>query len=892
MRNLIYLTLLFSLVSCDFFSQEKPYREQKDSLSLDYAQKRKQNISHVRYQLKFDLTEKDNFQGTTAIQFNLKEPMDLSVDFSGGEVQELLVNGKKVSSIAYNGFFIDIPKKYQQIGLNSILVEYTHDYSKNAVGFYKFVDKADNRTYLYSHFEPYSANKMFPCFDQPNLKATYTSIVMAPKGWQVISSTRESEKIEKGDFEEWYFPTSETFSTYTYSLHAGEYAVWEDVAKTKKQEIPLRLFARQSLASFVKTQDWFDWTKQGFSFFEKYFSYAYPYHKYDQLIVPDFNHGAMENVAAVTYNEDRYVSKGEKTRGQRRRLASTLLHEMAHMWFGNLVTMDWWDDVWLNESFATHSSYEALVDATEFKEGWKVFNAFGKQHAYRQDQSINTHPVAQSCLNTSEAFSNFDAITYGKGASVLRQLSYFLGDKTYKKALKSYFATYETSNTKLSDFMNEMEKASGKDLKVWQNRWLKKAMVNNLEVHFTCHRGRVDNFELFQTATREYPTLRTHKTKIALFRKSHGGYRLNRSLRVEYSGERTQVKKLIGALCPDIVYPNYEDHDYVSVILDHKSLKNIEAGLGTLHDDFLRSVLWSDLWMMVLNQKLNMAKFLEIAEFNGLAEKDLDIVVEVFSHVIEILKHYYPDSGQPWVARRQVWIKFFEQAFITKIHEYSSDEKIQKIWFKNLVALAESPDVLKQLRLTLNTRSSGLPLAFEINQDLRWSVVNSLAINDYQKVADIIKQESKKDRSKRGQLNALSAQALMPHLEAKKGFFKDIMTKQATESFGVLRTIMYSLFPSQQKALHRKFSEDFYASLKKVLKTSDPYYSTTFVRSMVPAFCDQKSSTQISNYLAAEKNLPFPVVKSLKSALFENQRCYEMRRLLKNEDQKQDNEYL
>ncbi len=879
MQHLFSILVLLGLASCSFLDNEKPPRVEEALLTSEYAQKRSEHVSDVSYQLKFDLTGEKSYQGTTAVHFNLKSKMFLTLDFVDGEVQELVVNGQSIPKIQYNGFFVQIPEKFLQLGRNSVMVSYTHDFSNNGTGLYRYKDIKDDHIYIYSMFEPFNANRLFPCFDQPNLKATYTTQVLVPKNWQVISSTRESEVVDQGQYKLWYFPKSAKFSTYTYSLHAGDYMVWEDVAKTKKHEIPLRLFARRSLAAHVKPDDWFIWTKQGFTFFEKYFSYPYPYFKYDQVIVPDFNHGAMENVGAVTFNEDRFVTKGEKTRKQRRRLANTLMHEMAHMWFGNLVTMQWWDDLWLNESFATFSSFEALAQATEFKEARKIFND-KKQQSYRQDQSITTHPIAQDCPHTQAAFANFDAITYGKGASVLKQLSFYLGERTYRKGLKKYFTDFATQNTKLSDFMGTMEEVSGKNLKDWEYRWLKTAMLNQVEVFFTCKKGRIDHFEIYQTGTKDHPTLRTHKTQVALFRNVQGLYKLNRKISIEYSGENTKVDKMKGLLCPHMVYPNYRDHDYVVVNFDKKSLHNIESSLVSLQDPFTRSMIWSDLWGMVLNQKINMEEYLEIVEFNGLRETDLDILGKVFDNVTLVLKKYFPDAGHPWVSKRVVWIKFFEQAIISKIYETTQEPVVQRQWFEYLVQIAESPKVLNLLDKVIKGHISGLPTTFAIGQDLRWDVLSTLVAADFPGALQLVKREANKDQSKRGQLKSLLAQSLQPSLEAKKKFFNDLITKRETASFGTLRTIMTGLFPPQQERFHRKFIELFYKNLSKVSRPGEEYFAREYAETLVPAFCDQKSSSQISNYLKVEKDLTTPVIKTLKSALFENQRCHKMRKKL------------
>lgn len=886
MKILVVCVSLILLSSCQYFQADPPPRAVKDSLSQKYAELRKKNISDVRYDLKFDLTGKNQFRGTTEVRFNLKEAFYLTLDFSQGSIEKLLVNNKELKEFSYNNFFIEIPTNSLVKGANVIRVDYTHPYSKNGMGLYKYTDAIDGRTYIYSNFEPYKANRLFPCFDQPNLKANYVTEVRAPQSWQVISANRETVVEEFGETSLWKFPMTQKFSTYTYSLHGGEYQVWEDVAKLKKREVPLRLFARQSLAKYVDRDEWFGLTKSGLKFFEKYFSTQYPYSKYDQVIVPDFNTSAMENVGAVTFNEDRFVAKAEKNRNQKRFLALVLYHEMAHMWFGNLVTMDWWNDLWLNESFATYASYVGVVASTEFEEAWTAFNTYAKQSAYRADQSINTHPVAMEVESTAKAFSHFDGITYGKGASVLRQLSFYLGDKTYKKALKEYFKRFAHKNTTLMDFIAVMEEASKLDLQGWKERWLKTSMLNDVEVHFTCKKGKISNFEIYQTGTQEYPMLRTHKTKVALFRKWRGVYKLHKTKNIEYSGERTFVKAMVGKLCPDLVYPNYKDYDYTTVTLDKKSLRHIESSLVSVQDSFLRGILWTDLWQMVLNQKMDIGRYLEVVEFNGLAEDNADNLEKVLNNVNTVLGEYYPRETEEWEQKRMVWVKFFEQAYLNKIQENIEDIEKQKIWFSHLVSLAESPDIHKEFVRLLKKRRSKIQLNFPLDQDRRWDLLARIISFGAEGGDKLLQAEIKKDQSKRGALKALYVRSLNPNQLEKQKLLDEVVKSKDTKKLGYLRTLMSGLFPNNQKEIQKQFEDHYYKVLKTIHETADSLFVYSFTSDLAPNFCDESSSQKMEDFMEAEKNLSFGVVKRLKAALFENKRCYEMRKLFKGDKNK------
>ncbi|MGH8548721.1 MAG: M1 family metallopeptidase, partial [Methylococcales bacterium] len=397
MRHLLLALLaIFSLSHCSMSQPEKenpavveaPGRPAAKNLSQDVAVDRSGRVEEVRYQLffKLDGVEKE-YRATETLQFDLRDNnQPLTLDFSDGKIVKLQVNGREVPNFEYNQYFLTLTPAALAVGPNSLMIEFNHSYSSTSAGLYRFKDPEDGRVYLYTDLEPYNANSVFPCFDQPDLKARYAVTAEVPSEWTVISNTRE-ESVTPLDAKRstWTFPETGPFSTYVFSLHAGEYQAW----KSNAERIPLRLFARHSLAKYVDAEEWFRITQQGLQFYQNYFSYPYPFKKYDQLLVPDFNHGAMENVASVTFSE-RLVQKGKSTRDEREARASVILHEMAHMWFGDLVTMKWWDDLWLNETFATYLSSLASYEATEFKQAWQSFFR-GKQRAYIEDQLVTTH---------------------------------------------------------------------------------------------------------------------------------------------------------------------------------------------------------------------------------------------------------------------------------------------------------------------------------------------------------------------------------------------------------------------------------------------------------------------------------------------------------------------
>ena len=345
-------------------------------------------------------------------------------------------------------------------GHNVLVVDADCTYSNTGEGLHRFVDPVDGEVYLYSQFETADAKRMFACFDQPDLKATFDIMVTAPLDWRVISNGATGHVHGEGDAHAHTFVTTPRMSTYLVALIAGPYAHWSDTYSDEHGDIPLGLYCRKSLAEFMDDERLFTQTKQGFGFYHNNFGVPYAFGKYDQLFVPEFNAGAMENAGAVTFLED-YVFRSKVTRASYERRAETVLHEMAHMWFGDLVTMQWWDDLWLNESFATFASVLCQAEATEFTEAWTTFANVEKSWAYRQDQLPSTHPVAADIPDLAAVEVNFDGITYAKGASVLKQLVAYVGLEEFLAGLRDYFRDHAFGNATFGDLLGALEKASG-----------------------------------------------------------------------------------------------------------------------------------------------------------------------------------------------------------------------------------------------------------------------------------------------------------------------------------------------------------------------------------------------------------------------------------------------
>ncbi|MFN8190030.1 MAG: aminopeptidase N, partial [Nocardioidaceae bacterium] len=512
------------------------------NLSRDEAATRGSLLSVESYTIDLDLTVSDKvFESTTVIRFSCSEPgASTFADLNGATIHEITLNGRTLDP-----FEVYREQRIQLDGLaadNELRVFCELPYSHTGEGLHRFVDPADNRVYLYTQFEVPDARRVYTTFEQPDLKATFTFNVTAPDHWTVISNSPTPEPEQLGDGKAaWHFAPTERISTYITALVAGEYhAVYDDYVG-RHGTIRLGHFSRQSIAQHLDHEELNKITKQGFAFFEDAFDYPYPFGKYDQAYVPEYNMGAMENAGCITFR-DEYLPRSRQVHSFYEARANTVLHEMAHMWFGDLVTMKWWDDLWLNESFAEWASHHAMVEATEFTEAWTGFTNARKNWAYRQDQLPSTHPIAADNYDLQAVEVNFDGITYAKGASTLKQLVAWVGIEEFLAGLRDYFKAHEFANSEFSDLLAALEKASGRELTTWAQEWLQTSGVNTLAPDFEVgDDGAFTRFAVAQTAAEEFPTIRRHRIGIGLYDLVDGALTRRTSLEIDVQGGSTEV---------------------------------------------------------------------------------------------------------------------------------------------------------------------------------------------------------------------------------------------------------------------------------------------------------------------------------------------------------------
>ena len=859
-----------SLVKAKQTTSNFQFRDENKHLSQEQAFKRSKRVSNVAYKLNFSLTGDESFSATSTIDFTLNNAtMPLTVDLSEAQISSLSINGKSASKEqihnSYNNWFITLPAKQLAHGKNSITVNYTRKHSTNGEGLHRFKDPVDGKVYLYSHFEPAAAQQMFALFDQPDLKATFQLTVSAPKNWTVFSATREDKITEQDKVNIWHFPKSLTLSPYNFSMHAGPYKMWQNT----DGKYPLRLFSRQSVAKQITPKHWFTYTNQGFKFFNDYFGIDYPFKKYDQVLVPDFLYGAMENSAAVTFAEGSFLTNGEMSQSRRERLASVIMHEMAHQWFGNLATMKWWNGLWLNESFAAFMATLATSEATEFSNAWRSFYARGKQSAYRADQQVTTHPIEVPVPSSANAFDNIDAITYSKGAAVLNQLRYFLGEKTFQQGIHNYLTDNAYKNAVLDDFINSLAKASNKDLSQWQQKWLYQAGVNSIEANFQCEQGSITTFNLLQTADKSHPTLREQKVQIALFKANKPGFSLIKKISVIYQDKSTAIDELIGTSCPDLVYPNYQDWAFVKVNLDKQSFATTKQYLAQVQDPLLRSMLWQSLWDSVRNGKLPLNEYLLVAIANAPLEQDYTTLGQVLGQISSAKVYLNKALGSQHTYVKDI-TRQLEEITWQSTRTNSDNKNMQRRWFNNYLNIAHTKDALDNIYKLLTGQHSLENLT--INQDIRWNIIAQLSRYNYSKSADLIAKELTLDNSDTGQKSAIYARVINPNPQVKTEWLANIQQKHNDLAFSKLRTAMTALYPSEQNSFNEQSAIQRMTSLTAIDKANGPVFMRSY-SSLIPATCSDISVARLNKAVIELTELSAGTKRKLLIKQQEDKRC-------------------
>ncbi|MDJ0379803.1 aminopeptidase N [Streptomyces sp. G-G2] len=790
------------------------------NLTREEAQQRAKLLTVDAYEIDLDLSgaqEGGTFRSATTVRFEASEAgAETFIDLVAPAVHEVVLNGVALdaasvfqdSRIALTGL---------AAGANELRVVAECAYTNTGEGLHRFVDPVDEQAYLYTQFEVPDARRVFASFEQPDLKATFRFTVTAPEGWTVISNS-PTPAVEDVKDNVWRFEPTPRISTYITALIAGPYhSVHSSYEGADGQSVPLGIYCRPSLAEFLDAEAIFDVTRQGFTWFQEKFAYDYPFAKYDQLFVPEFNAGAMENAGAVTIR-DQYVFRSKVTDAAYELRAETILHELAHMWFGDLVTMEWWNDLWLNESFATYTSIacQAYAEDSKWPHAWTSFANSMKTWAYRQDQLPSTHPIMADIRDLDDVLVNFDGITYAKGASVLKQLVAYVGMDEFFKGVQAYFKAHAFGNTRLSDLLGALEDTSGRDLTAWSKAWLETAGINILRPHIeTDEDGVITAFAVRQEApalpagAQGEPVLRPHRIAVGFYSIDQASGRLLRERRVELdvaAAELTEVPELVGQRRPDVVLLNDDDLSYAKVRLDEHSLAKVTAHLGDFEASLPRALCWSAAWDMTRDGELATRDYLSLV-LSGIG-KESDIgVVQSLQRQVKLAIDLYADPV--W---RDTGLEIWTAAALQHLRAAAPGSDHQLAWARAFAATARTEGQLTFLSALLDGLAEIEGLT--VDTELRWSFLGRLVATGVLGEAAIAA-ELERDKTAAGERHAATARASRPTAEAKAEAWASVVESGDLPN-AVQEAVIGGFVQTDQRELLAPYAEKYFAAVKGV----------------------------------------------------------------------------
>lgn len=791
----------------------------------------------------------DTYSCVTSINFDAKNGAETWLDLISPLVDSIWLNGTelKVSEV-FDGTRIKLANLKEK---NSVQVKANCSYMNTGEGLHRHIDPVDNEVYIYTQFEVADSRRVFPVFEQPDIKGTLALTVTAPSKWTLISNSPTPASVKVTEkMSTWSFAVTPTMSSYLYALCAGPYFKKTDIYKGKFGSYPLAVFVRPSLAEFLDHEEIFEITKQGFAWFEEKFQVGYPFPKYDQIFVPEFNAGAMENVGCVTFR-DEYIFRSRTTRTAYETRANTILHEMAHMWFGDLVTMKWWNDLWLNESFAEWAAHWASTGATKYNEAWTLFHVQRKAWAYRQDQLPSTHPIAANMPDLDSVYENFDGITYAKGASALRQLVAWVGEENFLKGLKAYFDKHAWKNTELTDLLSELSISSGRDLESWTKLWLQSSGATLLRPQIQTD---ADNVITNATIQQEPPSappglppvLRPHRLVVGTYEKQ--GTELVRTNRfeIDVEGKETKVNELIGLKRPALILVNDDDLTYAKIRLDDFSLNTATKEIASIESSLSRALIWGAVWDMVRDGEVGTGKYLDLVLAGLAAETDIGLVQQVLMQCRSAIDVYADRKN-----RISYNTKFADglQSLLAK-SENGSDHQLALV--RSFSAVATTDLQINRVAEILDGKEKIQGL--NIDTDLRWTLLRRLVVMGKRDL-EAIEEELKRDDTAMGREHAAGAKAAIPTLEAKQIAWTLVTTNESLPN-SEIHSALGGLSYIDHAEIMKNFIDKYFESVATLWNSRTHEIGQSLVTGLFPiSNITQEVIEKSDKFLAQNKEL-------------------------------------
>ncbi|MBQ0895625.1 aminopeptidase N [Micromonospora sp. U56] len=806
------------------------------SLTRVEATARRALITVESYDVDLDLTGGgERFRSTAIIRFRATPGADTFVEVKPARLLGARLNDRDLDPEALADNRLPLTGL---AGENTLTVTAEMAYSNTGEGMHRFVDPADGEIYLYAMSFLDDVQRLFAAFDQPDLKAPVTLSVTVPPEWTVAANGQLAANPRPG---RWEFAPTAPLATYFVSLIAGP---WH-VRRAEHDGIPLGVYCRRSLAEHLDADidEILTVTRQCLDRFHQLFAERYPFAKYDQAFVPEFNAGAMENSGLVTLRDD-YVFRSAVTDTQRELRATTIAHEMAHMWFGDLVTMRWWDDLWLNESFAEYLGTRVTAEATRFDQAWTTFAMRRKAWGYTADQRPSTHPVApQEVRDAAQGLLNFDGISYAKGASVLRQLVAWLGDEAFLAGLNAHFAAHRFGNATLADLLASLSSASGRDLTDWAERWLRRPQVNTLRMETAVDAdGRWVDAALVQTAPDAHPVLRPHRVGVGRYAPDGTVRRIEVDLDPDTDKGRTELTALVGEPATGLLLPNDGDLTFAKIRLDAASADAVPLVLPGLPDPLARALLWGEALDAARDGERPVAAVVALIAAALPAETEVIIAEDVLTLSRGLIDRYLDPLARDAALLRVAG------ACAALLAGAPAGGSLQLAAARGLIAASTDTGLLAGW-----LAGDGVPEGLAVDTDLRWALLLRLVVLGAAGEPEIAAQAAA-DRSATGAERAACCRAALPDAEAKRVAW-EIVTSSTELSNRLVEATAEGFWQPEQAELTAPYVERYFADMPAAARLRTAWTADRVTTLAFPRYAVAQPTRELAAALLARDDL-------------------------------------
>jgi aminopeptidase N len=829
-------------------------------VSAGLARMRAERVRDVRYDLALDVTARDTARGRVAVRFTLARADDVILDFRGPRVSVATVNGAPASGVETNGAHVRVPARLLKAGGNAITLDFAALIAPAGASIIRYHDPTDGSDYLYTLLVPADANQLFPCFDQPDIKARVSLRLTTPSEWSAVANGRLLEK-RTGPSTVHVFSESEPISTYLIAFAAGPWATRTATASSR----PITLYARRSRIAEAEVDSIILANDRAATWLEGYFASKFPFQKLDVVLAPAFPFGGMEHPGAIFYNENSFIYREPPTLSQRLGRTSTIYHEVAHQWFGDLVTMRWFDDLWLKEGFATYMAAKMQAALDPKSEAWKTFYLRNKPNAYSVDATSGTTPVWQQLANLDQAKSNYGAIVYNKAPSVLKQLDYLVGEQAFQTGLRRYLEKHAYANATWRDLLDAIGAAAGRSLSDWGSQYILRPGMPVLEQQVVVRDGVLERLTITQRPARELSGRGSWPIRVEVLL-GHASKPAER-ITVAITGDSLRVPLAAGTAAPDFVFANASDYGYALVLLDERSIAWLEKNIGTVSDTFLRSMLWGALWDQVREARLEPTRYIALALREVPKERDELLVGSVLGRLARATRAYLGEG------RRAQSIAEIERVLRAGADDAGKPYGIRKPFLDTWIGVTSTPAGLAAVDSLLDaSTAAGAPL----RAPTRWSIVMRLLERGAPTAERRLAAETRSDTTSDGRRRAFIAAVARPDAELKRDYFRRYFAdaalneEWATGSLGAFNAV-------DAQVMTRPYIRPALDSLPWIQKNRRIFYLGSWLSAFLDGQTDRDALRIVEQFLTDRRDLPRDLREKVLQAADELERTVRIR---------------